>query len=353
MALAAAAAAALPAPARAQEPVTLRLSGYVPERQTMAVAMRNWAAEIARRTNDKLTFKFFWSSSLLSAADTAQGVRDGRADVGLVAQAYVPSRLPLSTVDSIPFVTANVRAFGHAFVDMYRTQPGMKAEYDKAGLHMIAFLPASINTFYAKAPIRTLADLKNKRIRAIGLGAPALQTVGANPVALAQDQVYEALNKGLLEATSGASLDLGTDFGFHTVAPNVVDPNYGIYASGMFAMNRRLYEGLDPKLRAVLDEMSERFLDDYYFPELDKALADRCDVLKKANATIFVWDQAESDAWRNAIGDTARQQWIKTASSASGTDAAAFLSAYEAKVRQYEKAMPSSPPLRVCLEGKS
>jgi TRAP-type C4-dicarboxylate transport system substrate-binding protein len=232
-------------------------------------------------------------------------------------------------------MTANLRAFGHAFAETYKASADMQAEYARNGLHMLLFAPADENMFYAKAPLNGVADLKDKRIRAIGMGVQALQAVGANPVALSQTEVFEALNKGLLDATSGATLDLGVDFGFHTVAPFLVDPNYGVYASGTYSINKAKYDALAPAVGETLDGMADRFLDDYFFPQMRLALVDRCDKARAAGATIIVWDPAETQAWRDAVGSAARDQWVQTASS-TGVDAAAFLADYEARLRGFE-----------------
>lgn len=334
----AAGAAALMAALPAHAATTLTLASYVPEQSSSAIALREWGEEVSKRTNGELNFRFFWSGSLLAPADTAQGIRDGRADIGLVAQVYLPSRLPLSTVDTLPFMTSNVRAFAHTFVETYAASEAMQAEYAANGLHMLLFAPADENMFYSKTPLNSVDDLKDKRVRAIGLGAPALQAIGASPVAISQDQVYESLNKGLLDATSGATMDLGVDFGFHTVAPYIVDPNYGIYASGNYSINKAKYDALAPEVRSVLDEMAGRFLDDYFLPRMVEALVDRCNKALDSGATVVVWPQAETDKWHEAIGRTLREQWVANAS-AGGADAASFLADYEARLRENEKTM--------------
>lgn len=328
---------ALAVPAEAE--TTLTLASYVPEQSASAKSLMAWANDVTERTNGELKFKFFWSGSLLSPADTAQGIRDGRADIGLVAQVYMPSRLPLSTVDSIPFLTSNVRAFGHAFADTYKASEAMRAEYANNGLHMLLFAPADENMFYSKTPLNGVADLKNKRIRGIGLGTMALQAVGASPVAISQTEVYEALNKGVLDATSGATLDLGVDFGFHTVAPYIVDPNYGIYASGSYSINKAKYDALAPEVKSVLDEMAAKFLDDYFYPDMKDALADRCRKALDAGAKIIVWDPKETEAWKAAVGDSARKAWLDGVAK-TGADGEAFLADYEARVRANEQSMP-------------
>ncbi len=339
--------AAGPLGAEAAEPVTLRVSTYLSERPAMSVAMKTWLDEVTRRTDGRLKFSIFWNSSLLSATDTAQGIRDGRADAGISAAAYMPARLPLATIDTIPFMTTNIAAFGQAFWETYETSPDLRREFEQNGFHLMAFMPAGVNMIYSKKPIRSVADLKGLRIRAIGLGVDAMRAAGANPVAMGQDQVYEALNKGVLDATSGATMDIGVDFGFHTVAPHVVDTNYGTYASALFVINRNVYNRLDADIRAVLDALSDEFIGTYYLPELRKAEDDRCNKARKAGATITVWPEAETAKWRAALGDAARQRWLATVGQ-RGIDGAKFLAAYETIVRDHEKRTPWVPTTQGC-----
>jgi TRAP-type C4-dicarboxylate transport system substrate-binding protein len=338
----------MPAGALAQEPVILRFSSYQPEQAVMSSAIKKWAEDVTKSTNGKVNFTFFWGSSLLSAVDTPQGVRDGRTQVGLTAAAYIPSRLPLSTVDTIPFETTNVEAFGRAFWDTYKNVPALKEEFAKQDFVLVAYLPAAANTIYSKTPIRTYDDLKNLRVRAIGFGGDALKAAGANPVALPQDQVYDSLSKGVINATSGATLDIGVDFGFHSVAPYVIDPNYGVYAAAMVVMNRGVYEKLDAKTRAAIDAASDRALTEHYLPELRTALQARCDKAKAEGAKVYVWPQAETDKWQKALGDAARARWIETVSKTSNLDAAKFLADYEARIRDYEKKSTWRNPALTC-----
>jgi TRAP-type C4-dicarboxylate transport system substrate-binding protein len=343
--------AAVASPAvRAQGNVTtLKVASFQPEYQAVSTAIKNWAADITKQSSGRLKFEFFWQGSLLSALEVAPGVRDGRADIGFTGAVYIPSRLPLSTIDTIPFMTTNVAAVGRAFSEMYKKWPELQKEYEKNDYVMVGYTPVSINMFYSKKPINTLADLKNMRIRAVGLTVEALRVAGANPVAIAQDQVYDALSKGLLDAAFGAGMDLGVDFNFHTIANNLIDPNYGVWASGVYIMNRGVYDRLPPDLRQKIDDASATFTEKYYIPELKKDEYSRCDKAKKDGAKVSVWPISETEKWKSALGDTARQKWISTASQ-NGVDGAKFLVEYEGLVRQYEKSIPWSGAAERCTQ---
>ena len=334
--------------ARAQEPITLKVSTFQKEDAAFSTAFKKWSDEVTQRTNGRVKFQFFYSGALLNTVDTAPGVRDGRADIGFTGAVYEPARLPLSTVDSIPFLTNNVAALGQAYWETYKASPAMQKEYDDANFRLLVYEPASMNLFYSKKPLSGLNDLKGMRVRTVGLAVEALKAAGANPIALPQDQTLDSLQKGLLDATFGAGMDIGVDFGFNTAAPNIVDPNYGVWASGMHVMNKNVWNKLGPEIQAVMVAVSDEFLTKYYLPELQKGEDQRCEKAKKEGAKLSVWPESETDKWRAATGDTGRQRWI-TAVKAKGHDGEQFLAQLESRIRANEKTLPWSSAAKRCL----
>ena len=335
-------------PAIAQEPITLKVSTFQKEDAAFSTAFKKWADEVTQRTNGRVKFQFFYSGALLSTVDTAPGVRDGRADIGFTGAVYEPARLTLSTVDSIPFLTNNVAALGQAYWETYKASPAMQKEYDDANFRLLVYEPASMNLFYSKKPLSGLSDLKGMRIRTVGLAVEALKAAGANPIALPQDQTFDSLQKGLLDATFGAGMDIGVDFGFNTAAPYIVDPNYGVWASGMHVMNKSVWNKLSPDIQAVMIAASDEFLTKYYLPELQRGEDLRCEKAKKEGAKLSVWPESETDKWRSATGDTGRQRWIATAK-AKGHDAEQFLTQLESRIRTNEKTLPWTSAVKRCL----
>ena len=335
-------------PALAQESITLKVSTFQPEQGNFTTTFRKWADEVTRRTNGRVKFQYFYSGALLNTADTAPGVRDGRADIGFTGAVYEPARLTLSTVDSIPFLTNNVAALGQAYWETYKASLEMQKEYDDANFKLLVYQPASMNLIFSKKPLAGLNDLKGLRLRTIGLAVEALKAVGVSPIAIPQDQALDSLQKGLLDGTFGAGLDLGVDFGFHTAAPYIVDPNYGVWASGMHIMNKNAYDKLAPDIRAVMTSVSDEFMSKHYLPDLQRTEDLRCEKAKKDGAKFSAWPQAELDKWRASTGDTGRQRWLATAK-AKGHDAEKFLTLLESRIKEAEKTMTWTSAVRRCM----
>ena len=58
---------------------------------------------------------------------------------------------------------------------------------------------------HSKKPVHTLEDLRGMKIRSYGFNAAMSKALGGVPVAMTQADVYEALQKGVADATFGPS----------------------------------------------------------------------------------------------------------------------------------------------------
>jgi TRAP-type C4-dicarboxylate transport system substrate-binding protein len=335
-------------PAAAQTRATIRVASVMPEQSAMSVAMVRMGEEIARRTEGRVTFRYFWAGTLLGSADSAEGIRDGRADAGVTAGIFLPAQLPLATIGTIPFMTSNVAAAGHAHAVAYGTIPAFHDEMARSGLHVLGFMPGGVNTVFSKTPVSDVAGMAGLRIRTVGLGADAMTAVGANPIAVPANEVYESLSKGLLDAGSGLPLDLGIDFSLHQVAPYIIDTKYGVYTMALYAISRRVYDELDAATRAVVDDESAKFLDSYYLPAVQAAERDRCEKAKAAGATFIVWDEAEVGIWKERLGSAVVDRWT-AAVAGNGADGAAFLAQYRDVLRAAEAAHPWESAIATCV----
>src|SRR5919198_177788 len=91
-----AAALAVAAPALAQElkPATLRMANTVSENSWFGRQHKWWAAEVEKRTQNKLKVQIFWNESLVKWKDALPGIQSGVADLAWVSSTYFPSQFP-------------------------------------------------------------------------------------------------------------------------------------------------------------------------------------------------------------------------------------------------------------------
>ncbi len=96
---------------------------------------------------------------------------------------------------------------------------------EKFNLHVFAVGVAPTEVFlHSQKPVRTLDDLKGLKIRTTGAWLEISKNLGASPVTSAASEIYQMLERGVIDAAEGASPSVNLPLGFHKTAPYVIIP---------------------------------------------------------------------------------------------------------------------------------
>ena len=125
-----------------------------------------------------------------------------------------------------------------------------------------------------KSPIEKLDDLKGKRLRSSGSqGAKTLQALGASPVSMSAAELFDALNKGIVDGAIRApnhAFDFGEQDAYKYVITNPVQ-----IAMGQVFIAARLWEKLPERAKNVLENTAKEFEPQvmaYYKAQADGAI---------------------------------------------------------------------------------
>lgn len=330
------------------ETFKLRLASYQPPGAAEAVATAEWAEQVKKATDGRVEVEFFHQEALLPGAETLQGVGDGRADMGYIADAYYPGELPLTNIAGVPFNTSSPEAQGHAFIDMLESNEQFQQEWENAGVRPLIWAPVPPNGVAVKEPAGSLADLEGRKIRVIGFAAEAFEDAGITPVAISQSEVYESLQRGVVDGTSGASFDILTDRDYQEVAPHFMDVRSGNYAVTVNVINKRLWDSMPDDIQDAINEVSAGYLD-LYLEILQEHEDEACTKLTDAGGDITIIDESEAEAWAKESAEGAKQQWIDAVESSNpNADAEAFYDEYVSALEEHEASASYEPALQRC-----
>ncbi len=105
----------------------------------------------------------------------------------------------------------------------------------------------------SKKPVKSLADLKGLKVRATGLSAKIVEALGGTPVAMSQPETYEALSKGVVEATL-CPIETLKGWKQGEAIEYVVDSTAIGYTTAMFVvMNKEKWAALPADVQKVFD----------------------------------------------------------------------------------------------------
>ena len=197
----------------------------------------------------QVKFENYWSSSLVPARQLLDALNTGVADVSFLIPGYYPSKLSLLTVGTLPTTYKNAYTFGMAVHDLVLETPAVSNEMAKWGavyLTSAAFPPFNL---LSKSPVSTIGTLKGMKVRTFGGIAMLVKQFGAVVVSLPTPQVYNALQRGTIDAAIYPPL-LITDFKLHETAKHLWAQPIGSVVSAL-GMRKAKWDGLSSDLKAI------------------------------------------------------------------------------------------------------
>lgn len=304
----------------------LQLAAFVSPSTPYGEVIEWYIEELSERSDGQIRVEVFWEGSLVPGVDIVGGVAQGRAELGFTTPNYHPAELPLTQVMSIPFITSDVDAVQATFAELYETNSDYQAEWEHTGVVPLAIQGVSPNVLGTTEPVPDISWFRGKSLRATSLTGNVIQQTGGNAVALGLGEIYEAVQRGLVDGFT--SLNLGTvpSTSLHELTPYITDTQLGIYTLTALIVNADVYESLSAGHRTVLDEVTAEFNERY--TELLGAYEDgSCDTILAAGVTVERWSDATAREWTELLGDSIEQQW-KSGIASSGVDADAFFDEY-------------------------
>ncbi|WP_185995915.1 TRAP transporter substrate-binding protein DctP [Nocardioides campestrisoli] len=313
--------------------VTLTFASFLTEEHPASVAGDAWMKEVTERTDGAVTFETFYNGSLCGAPDSISCAEDRTADVVMAVPAYNPD-MTLANIGSNAFVTSDLQANGDALNKLYQENDDFRAEYEDRGLTMLWTFNNSMPVMASVDEVGSLEDIDGMSVRASGAMSTGIAALGANPVAVDPAEIYESLERGVVE---GAAFPLESivDYRLTEVAPHVYDLGefMGSYAMNAYTMNLDAFESLSDDhqdaIREVSEEIAGRYVADYLIPTMEE----NCRSLADAGTTVDrLGPEALGEKWADEAGDEQRQAWEMAAS--EYTDATAMFDAYLANIEE-------------------
>ncbi|MCX5871614.1 MAG: TRAP transporter substrate-binding protein DctP, partial [Deltaproteobacteria bacterium] len=175
--------------------VELNYSIFFPATHGHTLLATEWAKEVEKRTDGAVKINMFPGATLTPADQTYDGVVKGIADIGMSVLSYTKGRFPLSEVIDLPLgYKSGVQATKLA--NAFYKQFDPKELSDVKVLYLHGHGPG---IFHTKKPVKAMEDLKGMKIRCSGTSAKVVSALGATPVAMPQNEAYDALQKGVVD----------------------------------------------------------------------------------------------------------------------------------------------------------
>ncbi len=246
----------LPTQAAEQKAITLTYSNFFIPQEVQAKLGEAWAREVEKRTDGKIKITYYPGGKLLKAEQTFDGVLKDASDIGMSAFSYNLGTFPIMEAIDLPLGYPSGKAATLVINDFYKKfQPR-----ELAGVKVLYLHAHGPGLLHSKKPVIKLEDLKGMRIRSTGMSARIAKALGAAPVAMVQDNTYEALLNNQVDATFGP-MEVLKGWNQAKVIKYTIDDCCISYTTGMYlVMNLKKWNSLPQDIQKVFDEVSAEWI---------------------------------------------------------------------------------------------
>jgi tripartite ATP-independent transporter DctP family solute receptor len=290
----------------AQAKLVLKASDVHPEGYPTVAAVESMGRKLEAATNGRVSVQMFASMQLGGEKEAIEQAQVGAIQLARVSVGALGPVIDDLNVVNLPFLFRNTAhmqkvidgAIGQELLDKVTNNA-------KAGLVGLCWMDAGARSIYnTKKPINKLEDLKGMKIRVIGnpMFVDMMNALGGNGVAMGYDQVFSALQTGVIDGAENNPPSFVFDnhyqaAKYYTLTEHLIVPE-------MLVLSRKIWDGLTKDDQALLTKLAreaqqeERVLWAKYEQQaLDKAKAGGVAIVELADKKAFedavkpVWDK--------------------------------------------------------------
>lgn len=292
--------------AMAQQKMALKASDVHPEGYPTVAAVESLGKKLEAATGGRLSVQMYASMQLGGEKEAIEQAQIGAIQLARVSVGTLGPVIDDLNVFNLPFLFRNVAHMRKVIDGDIGTELLDKVTgNDKAGLVGLDWMDAGARSVYTiKRPVHTIEDLKGLKIRVIGnpMFVDMMNALGGNGVAMGYDQVFSALQTGVIDGAENNTPSYVFD-NHYTVAKHYTLTQHLIVPE-MLAFSRKSWDALSKDDQALIRKFSREaqfearvLWDQYETAAMEKAKAAGCEIIEVADKKPFqdavkpVWDK--------------------------------------------------------------
>ncbi|MFA6930128.1 MAG: TRAP transporter substrate-binding protein [Lentisphaeria bacterium] len=243
--------------AKTKAEFVLSYSIFFPSTHIHAILAEQWAEEVHQRSGGRIRVNVYPGGVLSSASENFECVRNGVSDLGMSCFSYSRGMFPMIEGLDLPWGYQSGKQatkIANAYI----------RNFNPAELNEVAFMFAHAHgpgILASRKKINTAAEFSGMTVRGTGLSAQMIQALKGNPVGMSQGDAYEALRKGVVDATL-CPIETLKGWKQGEVIDYVIRIPAIAYTTVVFlVMNKNTWEKLPPELQQIITEVNLEWQD--------------------------------------------------------------------------------------------
>jgi tripartite ATP-independent transporter DctP family solute receptor len=291
--------ALLTAPALAQDKMVMKASDVHPAGYPTVVAVENIGKKLEKATNGRLSVQMYPSMQLGGEKEAIEQAQLGAIQFARVSVGALGPVVDDLNVFNMPYLFRDT-AHMQKVIDGPIGQELMdKVTNSKAGLVALCFMDAGARSLYdTKKPIKNLADLKGMKFRVMGnpMFVDMMTSLGGNGVAMGYDQVFNALQTGVVDGAENNPPSFVFDNHYTVAKYYTIDEH--LIVPEMVVFSKKTWDSLSKADQALLIKFGR----EAQFEERALWVKYEKDAMDKARAAgITITEISDKKAFQDAV----------------------------------------------------
>ena len=289
------------------KPVELKLGHAWATTHHVHVILDQWTKDVEKATNGRVKITIYPGGTLSTAVQLYDSVRTGVVDLAWFLQGYTPGKFPLTSVIELPFMATSAKQGSAVLWELLENSPELQAEYGGVKvLSMWVVDPGQLMT--NRKIVRNMNDVKGLKVR-IGSDTlkPTAEALGAVPILMAINELYDALQKGVVDGTLLGTSAIRT-FKLQSLLKGVTIGNFFVNAQAL-GINRNSWARIPAEDQKIVMDLAGLRLAQITGIKFDSEGKVGYDDAVAAGAEMVQLPAAEMAKWRDAVGGI-YQKWI-------------------------------------------
>ncbi len=290
--------------------------------------------EITKATGNKIKFEYT-DGTIGKLPDAIPNAGERVLDFTMAVSVYTLSENPYWETLGLPREGSDPFAIAKAVDEIMRQEPILSEFTSRNVVPMLGGAGGSLLTLVVAKPIDSLDDLKGLKAR----GPTAafnkfLEQLGMTPVSLPGREVYDALDKGVIEAAL-TTLDAAVRHKWYEPTETLIILDFGAAMTENWIINKDLWDSFLPATRDAIDAAAVNFGKARTQVTVDAAEGLINDLRTKYNRQVYIPDAADLETIY-AAADAARKVYFEEWSE-KGYETESFYNRWVETVKKYEK----------------
>ena len=279
----------------------------------MSPTMDQLAKMIDKHTNGRVKVKLYQAGEHpFQGPDMPKAIKTGSAQMADVLAGYCVGIDPRLGAVDLPFIADSPEEHDAMMATVLNNVNDKL--YKDYGMVFLASIPFPGQAISGDTLLKDLNSLKGKKVRVYNkVSADMITVMGGSPVTLPTSEVYQALEKGVVNAALG-SIVAFTKSKMFEVAKNAMITNaYGQGSTYTFVVSKTALDELPKDLQAKVFEAAKEYQTyarKYQYDDVAKAVAEARD---KYKATVITIDPALRAELRKKMKEGCWDKWAQTA----------------------------------------